>query len=171
MRSFDFREVLCESCGRTLGPEEWERDCVACGGKAFSVEIERVSSGYDASIASYHPGSPVYGSGMLEVNLLVDLAFGGDTRRSPYFRTDALLHCNGVSQAAVAEFLASPLEDRIRLYVSWKRREVEAALPPGHRICPRCHVEFKVYDNEWGRAGLCSKACYHVFTKSGGKPG
>jgi hypothetical protein len=30
-------------------------------------------------------------------------------------------------------------------------------------------VEFKVYDNEWGRAGLCSRACHHAFQKS--RPG
>jgi hypothetical protein len=99
------------------------------------------------------------------------MAFGDPPSSSPYFRTDAFLDCKAVSREGIAGFLDAPLEERIRLYVSWKRQELEASLPADHRICPRCHVEFKVYDNDWGRAGFCSHACHQAAMKSGRKPG
>ncbi|HVR84358.1 MAG TPA: hypothetical protein VMU54_08610 [Planctomycetota bacterium] len=163
MRNVEVSEVQCDACGGIQPVARWGGACATCGETTFSVEIERSSSGIDWSnlVASSSSG---LGGG--DLSLLVDAAFDDAGPSSPYYRTDAFLRTPGVPCAALKEFLEASLEDRIRLYISWKRREVEASLPPGHRICRRCRGEFKVYDNEWGRAGLCSRVCHHAFLRS-----
>ena len=96
----------------------------------------------------------------------VDLATDDAGGTGLLFRTHSILNCDDVSGAEIVGFVRAPTEERRRLYVSWKRREIEASLAEGQRVCERCRVVFKIYDNEWNRAGLCSKSCHAAFMKS-----
>jgi hypothetical protein len=164
MRSLELSEVHCEACDGSLRNDEWGRPCAACGGTLFRTELKRASSGFDPWAIVQLVG----GSGLGDVQALADLAFGDSGSSGPYYRTEAFLSCTGVTSDDLRLFLAAPLDDRIRTYISWKRRQLEAGLPDGHRICARCQVEFRAYDNEWCRAGFCSKACHRAHVKSAG---
>jgi hypothetical protein len=167
VRTIELSEVHCEACQALQPPADWGLRCRTCANSSFRIELERSSSGLngenllDALVQTAGSG----GRGG-ELGLLLDLATDDQGDPGLYFRTQASLSCASVSSQEIAEFLAATVDARIRIYVAWKRREVELSLPEGRRICARCRVSFKVYDNEWGRAGLCSKACYQAFMKS-----
>lgn len=119
----------------------------------------------------------------IDLDDLVDELFGLDRRGgfldedtacgSPGPRSERgdVSRCEEVSAGEIASFLASTGDARRDLYIGWKRRDIENASGGEKRICVRCQVPFKPYDNAWNRAGLCSKACFHVHTKSTRKPG
>ena len=86
-----------------------------------------------------------------------------------YFRTDSLLECDGVRRTEIIEFLAAAVEERRRMYIAWKRREVENNLRADQRICARCKVSYRLYANAWNKAGCCSKACDQAHRKSRSK--
>jgi len=91
-----------------------------------------------------------------------------DGPSSLHFRTHSFLRCEGVSGDELVAFLAAPIDVRRRMYVAWKRREVESGLDADHLICERCRVSFRVYANAWNKAGRCSKACHQAQMKSDG---
>jgi hypothetical protein len=167
VRAINLSEVRCEACQDLQPREDWGRPCRGCGQASFHVELERVSSGLngenflDAVVQNALSG---YSGG--EFGLLLALATDDVGGPGVYFKTHAFLRCGSVSFREISEFLLANVEARTRTYVAWKRRELELALPEGCRICNRCRVAFRVYANAWGRAGLCSKACYQAFMKS-----
>jgi hypothetical protein len=131
------------------------------------VDLERSSSGLNGeNLLDAMANSATSGSGGGELGFLLDVATNDVGGPGIYFSTRTPLACGGVSSLEISEFLTATVDDRTRKYVAWKRREIEASLPQGHRICARCRVSFKGFDNAWGRAGLCSKACYKAFMKS-----
>jgi hypothetical protein len=121
------------------------------------VEVERHSFGLDSdAIVDSFLDYSIVGGG--EVRVLADLA-SGDLSGSVFYRTQSWVRCRSVSAAEIAAFLKSSREDQAKLYVSWKRREFEADLPRDRRLCARCKVAFKVFDNQWHQSGRCSRAC------------
>ena len=89
-----------------------------------------------------------------------------DAGGSFFYRTHSLLRCREVSGNELAAFLDAPIEERRRMYVEWKRRELRATLDDAHALCDRCGVAFKRYENDWNRAGLCSRTCHEIHLKS-----
>jgi hypothetical protein len=165
MRRIELSGVRCEGCGGLPAPAEWGRRCPTCGGTVFSVDLERSALGLngenlvDALLQNV-------GSCGGEVGFLVDVLMDDVGGSGVYFESHTALACSRVSADEIQDFLGAALEARIRIYIGWKRREVEAAaLPPDHRFCVRCRVAYKVYDNLWGRSGCCSKACHRAFLK------
>lgn len=125
----------------------------AQGDGTFRVEVERSAWGIE-----FVPGSPG------TVGAFIDEATG-DTG-STYYRTHSFLLCDGVSGDEIAAFRKATVEERKRMYIGWKRREVERTLGADHALCDRCGVAFKVYRNAWNRAGLCSRTCHEAWKKS-----
>ena len=168
VNSFELAEIACMDCGATQAPAKFGATCPSCGGGQFRVEIERSASGMNGeNILDALWGGATVGGGA--VGEFVNMAMSDDEGSGLYFRTFSHLTCTGVSGAELSGFLGAAIEERRRTYVGWKRRELEAHLAEGQRICERCKVLFKVYDNDWNKAGLCSKSCYHGFMKSRGK--
>ena len=157
--------MVCEGCRQFQPRDHWGLRCSACHGGSFHVGLERSSDGFDLSGLG-----PSAGFGFSDVGFAADVL--DDDLEGPglYFRTHAWLECGAVSTSEVAAFLKAPLEERIRSYISWKRRELEGSLPDGKKICGRCRVAFTVYDNAWNRDGFCSRACHQTFRKSNAKP-
>jgi hypothetical protein len=153
MNAFDFSGITCDACGAASKPG---RSCSACGKDSFSVEIERSASGIDLQA--------LFLRSLGTVGAFIDEAT--DDHASTYYRTHSFLRCGGIFGSEVVEFMKAPIEERKRMYVGWKRREIEAALDPGRGICDRCGVAFKRYENPWNRAGLCSRTCHHAYQKS-----
>jgi hypothetical protein len=168
MRRLEISHVRCETCQSVQCPEEWGRPCRDCANACFQVDLERAASGFNGeNLLDALLRNAAYGGAGGELGFLLDVATDDVGGPGVYFRTRTFLPCDGVSSREIAAFLAGTLEERIRTYVAWKRREREWTLPEGHRICVRCRVAFKVYDNEWGRSGLCSRTCHRAFRKSG----
>lgn len=167
MRSLDLSGVICEGCRHPAPRDCWGLRCDACHGGSFHVELERGSEGFDFSGFGTIGGAGGFGEVGFAMSVLDDDVDGPGL----YFRTHAWLECGLVSTAEVAAFLKAPLEERIRNYISWKRRELEGSLPDGKRICGRCRVAFTVYDNAWNRDGFCSKACHQTFLKTSRRGG
>ncbi len=166
MRSLELSGVICEGCRKSQPRDRWGLRCDACHGGSFHVELERGSEGFDLSGLG-----AIGGAGGADVGFALSVLDDDVEGPGLYFRTHAWLECGLISTAEIAAFLKEPLDERIRSYISWKRRELEGSLPEGRRICGRCRVAFTVYDNAWNRDGLCSKACHRVFLKSRAKPG
>ena|SRR5437762_8063754 len=154
MKRFSLLRVRCESCGQVQGPEGWAGRCVGCGRASFRVVIERAASGWEPFDLDDFMPRPGYAA------LLNDPA-------ERYWRTQSFLQCGGVSGEEVVEFRSAPIEVRRRMYVRWKRRELEATLTPEQKVCRRCDVIFKAHENEWNRSGFCSRSCHGVSVKSG----
>lgn len=162
MRTLELVGVVCNGCGVPPPQQRWGRRCSDCRGGSFRIEIDRSSEGWDFD------GVFTRGIGAGDLAFLLDAATDDLGGPGPFFRTRARLACAAVSAEEIAAFREAGLEARIRRYVAWKRGEVEASLPADHRVCARCRVAFKVYDNEWARSGFCSRACRHAFLKSSG---
>lgn len=156
MRTFELSKIDCNACGAAQKPSKPERSCTACGKDSFRVEIERSASGIDLR--------PLILESMGTMGALIEEAT--DDHASAYYRTHSFLHCTGIFGAEIAVFMQASFDERKRLYVGWKRREIEETLGPDHGICDRCGVAFKRYENEWNRAGLCSRACHQAYLKS-----
>jgi hypothetical protein len=120
--------------------------------------VERSASGVDVSLSG-SAGA---------VGAFIDEAT--DDGSGIVFRTHAFLRCKDVTGAEIVEFMEAPIARRRRLYISWKRREVESRLGFDRAICGRCSVAFKVHENEWNGAGFCSKTCHGTHLKSGNRP-
>ena len=156
MRTFAFSRISCSACGTDQTASKPERRCKGCGRDSFGVEIERSASGIDLNAL-------VAGS-MGTVGAFIDEA--SEDHASAYYRTHSFLRCTGIFGAEIAAFMKGSIEERKRLYIGWKRREIEAALGSDHGICDRCGVAFKRYENAWNRAGLCSRTCHQAYLKS-----
>ncbi len=167
MRTIELFEVRCEACQDRQPQLEWGLRCRSCANASFRVELERSSSGLNGeNLLDALVQNAASGNGGGELGLLLAIATDDVGGGGVYFRTHSALACTRVSFQEIEEFRAARADHRTRLYVAWKRRELELSLPEGHRICARCRVAFKVYENEWARSGLCSKACYQAFMKS-----
>ena len=83
-----------------------------------------------------------------------------------YWRTQSFLQCGGVSGEEIEEFRSAPMESRRKMYVTWKRRELEATMTSDRRVCERCRVIYKVYENRWNQSGFCSQACSNAAVKA-----
>jgi hypothetical protein len=153
MRTFELAKIDCSACGKAPKPSQHGRPCAACGKEFFNVEIER--SAWGIELVENSPGT---------VGAFVDMA--SDDSTSLFYRTHSFLSCKAILGTEIAAYMKAPLEERKRLYIAWKRREIQAELGPDHAMCDRCGVAFKVYENAWNRAGLCSKACHQAHTKS-----
>ena len=119
------------------------------------MEIERSASGIDVSALVGSMGT---------VGALIDEA--SDDHGSAYYRTHSFLRCGGIFGSEIVAFMKAPIEERKRMFVGWKRREIEATLDADHGICDRCGIAFKRYENPWNRAGFCSKSCHQACQKS-----
>jgi hypothetical protein len=157
MRTLELSEVVCEGCRHSQPRDQWGSRCSSCHGETFHIDLQRRSEGFDLSGRNGGGG---------EIGLLLDAVTNDVGGPGLYFQTHAWLECGAVSPPEIAAFRTAPLEERIRSYMSWKRRELEGSLPQGKKICGRCKVAFTVYDNAWNRDGFCSKACHQAFLKS-----
>ena len=121
MRWFEIVRVSCEGCGKLQDPDRWPGRCPGCARARFRAEIDRSASG-------------------LEAFELVDFIRGtsSDGPGNPCWRTQTFLTCSGVSGDEIAEFCGAGMDERRRMYVAWKRRELEAALTPDRAACGRC---------------------------------
>jgi hypothetical protein len=155
MRRFSLLRVKCESCRQPQEPKDWTGFCPDCGGTSFHVVIERAASGWESfELTDFLPG-PTGAEGLL--------SDGGG--REPYWSTQSFLQCAGVGGEDLMDFRSAPIELRRRMYIEWKRRELETTMPPGRRVCERCRVIYKIYDNRWNQSGFCSQSC----SKAAGK--
>src|SRR5687768_9240911 len=105
--SFDLSKSTCFRCRADQGPPG--RSCAACGATIFAVEIERSSWGFDPELSGIGGGA---------VGAFVEHA-ADDAAGPLFYRTHALLRCDGVSGNEIAAFLAAPVEERRRMYVDW----------------------------------------------------
>ena len=160
MVKFEVADLTCEGCGAVVDPARWRAPCPICLHSQFTVQIERSSSGIDeAALAQMLvPGGGWVGAFMREAT--------DDGPASIRFKTHSFLQCQGVSGTEIVSFLSASVEDRRRLYIAWKRREIEATLDSSHRICGRCQVKFRAYSNDWNQAGFCSRVCREAESKS-----
>jgi len=155
MKRFSVLRVKCESCRELQEPKDWAGRCPGCGSDMFHVLIERAASGWESyDVSDLMPG-PVGAAGLVS---------GGGAE--PYWRTQSFLQCGGVLGEEILEFRSEPMESRRRMYVGWKRRELEATMTPDRRVCERCRVIYKVYENRWNQAGFCSQACGNAAAKA-----
>jgi hypothetical protein len=161
VKRFDLTAVRCSFCGEKQAIPFKGQECRQCPGRTFAVELERSASGVDVEnlLASFF-FSPGGAFGAL-VNETV-----GDGDAPIYFKTHSLLECDGVSAAEIVSFLATPGAERRKMYVAWKRRELEESIAGDRRICGRCKVSYRVYANTWNKAGYCSNACHQAQRKS-----
>jgi hypothetical protein len=164
VHSFDVESIACQDCGASQAPARFAEVCPLCRGSLFKVEIERSASGINGDnfldvLVSGSVGGGTVGS-------FVDIAMDDSEGSGLLFRTHCILSCGGVSGGELVGFVRASIEERRQMYVLWKRRDIESHLVEGQRLCERCRVLFKVYDNEWNRAGLCSKSCHAAFLKS-----
>lgn len=149
-KRFSIIQVCCEGCGKLQNPRSWTGLCPGCQAASFRVEIERSASGWQPySLEEYLAGPR-----------------GSNGPSDPYWKTLSFLMCGGVSGDEITQFCAAPIDTRRTLYIAWKRRELEATLTPDHRICERCRVIYKIYENPWNRLGYCSRSCSHAALKS-----
>jgi hypothetical protein len=155
--TFALRLLACSRCKATRTPSRWSSACPECGGGHFTVEIERSAAGIEVTLEG--------GGGGGWAGLVFDDDEGAGITR---YRTHSFLRCRDVSGDEIAEFMGASLDRRKRLYIGWKRREVEHGLGHDHAICDRCRVAFKVYPNKWNPAGFCSKSCHAAEMKSRG---
>jgi hypothetical protein len=149
MRRFEIVRVSCGGCREVQNPKGWTGACTTCGRDRFRVVIERAASGLES----------------LELEDFIRGA-SSDGPADPYWHTESFLQCSGISGVEIAEFCGAPIEERHRMYVSWKRRELESTLTPDQAVCGRCGVIFKIYDNAWNRSGYCSRSCGTAAAKS-----
>lgn len=149
MRRFEIIGVTCERCREVQKPEGWTGICRTCRRDRFRVVIERAASGFE----SYELADFIRGT-------------GSDGPAEPFWHSQSCLKCAGVWGDEIAAFCGASIDARRRLYVAWKRRELESSMSPEQAVCGRCGVIFKVYDNDWNRAGHCSRACGHAAAKS-----
>jgi hypothetical protein len=154
MRRFSIIEVNCEGCRKPQNPDGWSGHCPGCGRGSFHVEIERAASGWESLALEDFMPKPGYAA-------LLD-----DDASQRYWRTQSFLECAGVSGEEVDNFRSAPVELRRKMYVGWKRRELEARLTPDQRVCGRCGVIFRAFGNAWNRSGYCSRACKSAASKS-----
>jgi len=151
-------------CGEFQEASRWGGACAECGWKIFQVELDRsetmVNLDIDVDDLVDRLFNPTRGRGLISC--------GSPSPRSP---SRDVSHCGEVSADEIAAFLAATGEARRDLFIGWKRRDLEENRLGEQRECVRCGVTFKPYDNEWNKAGLCSKACHHVHSKSSRKPG
>lgn len=157
MNTFEITAYTCTACGRIDTPPWTPFRCVDCGNATFGIEIERSASGVEVAVGNAFGGM---------VGTFVDLASDDAGDGSVYYRTHAFLRCEDVTGEEIVRFLGAPIEERRRLYVVWKRREIESRLGGDEAVCGRCRVSFKVYANGWNRAGFCSRTCRSAELKS-----
>jgi hypothetical protein len=153
MRRFSLLRVKCESCKAQQEPKGWAGRCPHCRGESFRVVIERAASGWEPF------GLEDFLSRPGPAALL-------DDPMEHYWRTESYLQCGGVLGEELVEFRSAPIESRRRMYVEWKRRQLEADLTPDQRICERCRVIYKVFENRWNQSGFCSQACRNAAARA-----
>ena len=153
MRRFSILRVKCESCRKLQEPKGWAGRCPGCSSASFRVVIERAASGWESFDLEDFMPRPEYAA------LLDDPA-------ERYWRTRSFLQCGGVSGEEIEEFRSAPMETRRRMYVTWKRRELEATMTSDRRVCERCRVIYKVYENRWNQSGYCSQSCGNAAAKA-----
>jgi hypothetical protein len=154
MKRFSLVKVTCESCGKEQAPRRWAGVCTSCEGASFVVEVERAASGWEAfDLEDFlpRPGPTA----------LLD-----DGPSDLYWRTQSFLECRGVAGREVAAFTMATIEAGRKMYIEWKRRELEGAMSPNQRVCERCRVIFTSYRNKWNLAGFCSRSCAAAAIKS-----
>jgi hypothetical protein len=165
MKSFELAKIACATCDAISAPSRFDPTCPSCRGDQFNVEIERSASGIDGEniIETLWKGTTMGGGA---VGTFLDVAMDDEQGSGDIYRTYSLLSCKSVSGQEILSFLGVSVEERRHMYVIWKRREIETQLTDGHRICERCKVLFKVYDNDWNTGGFCSRTCHIAFIKS-----
>jgi hypothetical protein len=152
MKRFSILQVNCEGCGVLQDPKSWSGTCTTCGRDSFQVEIERSASGWES----------------MDFQEFLAITFGhsNETYGDPYWSTQSFLECGGVLGDEIAEFCSATIEARRKMYIAWKRRDLEASLASGQKICRRCLSIFKAYKNEWNGQGFCSRSCWKAASKA-----
>lgn len=163
MKKFEISRIACGRCGETIAVESFTNPCPKCGCDRFSVEINRSTWGVDlGNLVEPVALQIVFG----DAGLYLAAAKEGAGAISPFYRTKSLLEVADVSGKELLDFLAADLKGRRAMYVTWKRREIQAHLKDGQKFCGRCGGVFVSYRNAWNTAGYCSRACFRVGAKS-----
>jgi hypothetical protein len=126
--------------------------CVGCNRGSFQVELERVASGWESF--DLDDFKAILGAAPYPLP------------RNPFWRSKSFLACSRVSGDEILKFCSMSEAPRRRMYIAWKRRELEATLPSWQGVCKRCQVIYKVYKNDWNRREFCSRSCGAAASRS-----
>jgi hypothetical protein len=161
MRTLRITKIACSKCSAEQLPTVFLPTCPACHKDNFRISIEKKSLGLDPG----EIGEPLiwaFLGGDIGLALyMVKEGFG-----SPIHASKETVEIEGMTGREVRSLIRSTLEEALNQIVALKRRIAESRLDERSKICNRCGIVFKHYDNDWHQAGFCSKRCQEYESKT-----